>query len=84
MRTETSHRPDRTISQRNKDAGISVEVSDVPKILGKFTYLKEANLPDEKIDDVFEMENGNFSVQGISLWDSKPQYGFYMELAAVK
>ncbi len=57
---------------------------DVPKMLGKFTYLKEANLPQEIIDGIFKMTKKKFTAHGIAFTEGKPQYGFYMEFETIK
>ena len=57
---------------------------DVPKILGTFTYVKEASLPQEKIDGTYEMTTDKFSARGISLTNGRPQDGFYMEFETIK
>lgn len=53
------------------------------KMLGTFTYLKEANLPQEKIDGSYTMTKKKFKAHGITLVDGKAQYGFYMEFDTI-
>ncbi len=50
------------------------------KILGTFKYLKEANLPDEKIDGRYELNEDIVKIWG-SVWvEGSLSYGIYAEL----
>ncbi len=56
---------------------------DDGKILGTFDYLKEANLPSEKIDGIYKLDNKLFWSIGLLYEGGEPFSGFYIDLMKI-